>query len=122
MSQSKIVQHVRWQEVPAENMNPLFDRQYVVGDQVMVARISMKRGCIVPQHSHRHEQISHILSGALRFLVDGKEITLGAGELLFIPPHVLHSAEALEDTIAIDTFTPPREDWINKTDQYLRAS
>jgi quercetin dioxygenase-like cupin family protein len=122
MSQFNSVQHVRWHEVPAENMNPLFDRQYVVGDQVMVARISMKRGCIVPQHSHRHEQISHILSGALRFLVDGKEITLGTGELLLIPPHVLHAAEALEDTIAIDTFTPPREDWINKTDQYLRAS
>jgi quercetin dioxygenase-like cupin family protein len=122
MSQSKAVQHVRWQEVPAENMNPLFDRQYVVGDQVMVARISMKRGCLVPQHSHRHEQISHVLSGVLRFTVDGKEITLGAGELLLIPPHVLHAAEALEDTVAIDTFTPPREDWIDKTDQYLRAS
>ena len=122
MSQSNTVQHVRWPEVPAENMNPLFDRQYVVGDQVMVARISMKRGCIVPQHSHRHEQISHVLSGVLRFLIDGKEITLGAGELLFIPPHVSHSAEALEDSVAIDTFTPPREDWINKTDQYLRAS
>jgi quercetin dioxygenase-like cupin family protein len=122
MSQSNAVQHVRWQEVPTENMNPLFDRQYVVGHQVMVARISMKRGCIVPLHSHRHEQISHVLSGVLRFTVDGKEITLGAGELLLIPPHVPHAAEALEDAIAIDTFTPPREDWINKTDQYLRAS
>ena len=122
MSQSKSVQHVRWQDVPAENMNPLFDRQYVVGDQVMVARLSMKRGCIVPQHVHRHEQISHILSGALRFTVDDREITLAAGELLLIPPHVPHAAVALEDTIAIDTFTPPREDWINKTDQYLRAS
>jgi quercetin dioxygenase-like cupin family protein len=122
MSQSNTVQHVRWQEVPAENMNPLFDRQYVVGDQVMIARISMKRGCIVPRHSHHHEQISHILSGILRFTVDGREITLGAGELLLIPPHVPHAAVALEDTIAIDTFTPPREDWINKTDQYLRAS
>jgi quercetin dioxygenase-like cupin family protein len=122
MSQSNAVQHVRWQEVPTENMNPLFDRQYVVGHQVMVARISMKRGCIVPLHSHPHEQISHVLSGVLRFTVDGKEITLGAGELLLIPPHVPHAAEALEDAIAIDTFTPPREDWINKTDQYLRAS
>jgi quercetin dioxygenase-like cupin family protein len=121
MSQSNSVQHVRWQEVPTENVNPLFDRQYVVGDQVMVAHISMKRGCIVPQHSHRNEQISHILSGILQFTVDGKEITLGAGELLLIPPHVPHAAVALEDTMAIDTFTPPREDWINKTDQYLRS-
>ena len=122
MSQSNAVQHVRWHEMPVENMNPLFDRQYVVGNQVMVARISLKRGCIVPQHSHHHEQISHILSGAVRFLIDGREITLGVGELLLIPPHVPHSVVALEDTIAIDTFTPPREDWINKTDQYLRAS
>jgi len=122
MNRSNKAEHVRWSDIVPEHLNPLFDRQYVVGNEVMVARISMKRGCIVPQHSHRHEQISHILSGVLRFIVDGKEITLGAGELLLIPPHVLHAAEALEDSIAIDTFTPPREDWINKTDQYLRAS
>jgi quercetin dioxygenase-like cupin family protein len=102
-------------------MNPLFDRQFVVGDQVMVARISMKKGCLVPQHSHHNEQISQILAGALQFTIDGKEITLRAGEFLFIPPHLPHAALALEDTIAIDTFTPPREDWINKTDQYLRG-
>lgn len=122
MSQSNRVKHVRWSELPAESMNPLFDRQYVVGDEVMVARISMKRGCTVPEHSHRHEQISNVLSGCLRFVIEGREIVVGAGELLLIPPHVPHSAEALEDTIAIDTFSPPREDWINKTDQYLRAS
>ena len=122
MSESKEVQHVRWHEVPTENMNPLFDRQYVVGDRVMVARISMKRGCLVPEHSHHNEQISHMLSGALQFFIAGKEITLRAGEMLLIPPHVPHSAVALEDSVAIDTFTPPREDWINKTDQYLRSS
>jgi quercetin dioxygenase-like cupin family protein len=82
----------------------------------------MKRGCLVPEHSHHHEQISHVLSGTLRFVVEGNEVVVGAGELLLIPPHVPHSAEALEDSLAIDTFSPPREDWINKTDQYLRAS
>jgi quercetin dioxygenase-like cupin family protein len=122
MSESTEVQHVRWHEVPTENLNPLFERQYVVGDRVMVARISMKRGCLVPEHSHHNEQISHMLSGALQFIVAGKEFTLRAGEILLIPPHVPHSAVALEDSIAIDTFTPPREDWINKTDQYLRSS
>jgi quercetin dioxygenase-like cupin family protein len=102
-------------------MNPLFDRQFVVGDRVMVARISMKEGCLVPQHSHHNEQISQILSGALQFTIDGKEIVVKAGEVLLIPPHLPHAALALEDTIAIDTFTPPREDWLNKSDQYLRG-
>jgi quercetin dioxygenase-like cupin family protein len=122
MNRSNKAEHVRWSDILPEHLNPLFDRQYVVGNEVMVARISMKRGCLVPEHSHHHEQISHVLSGTLRFVVEGNEIVVGAGELLLIPPHVPHSAEALEDSLAIDTFSPPREDWINKTDQYLRAS
>ena len=121
MNNSNEVKHVRWDDVPVENLNPLLDRQYIVGDQVMVARLSLKRGCLVPEHSHRHEQISHIVSGALQFKIAGKETIIRAGELLFIPPHVPHSAMAIEDSIAIDTFTPPREDWINKMDQYLRG-
>ena len=120
MNKPLAVQHVQWDTIPIENVNPLFDRQFIVGDQVMVARISMKQGCLVPHHSHHNEQISQILSGALQFSIDGKEIVLKPGEFLFIPPHVPHSALALEDTLAIDTFTPPREDWINGTDQYLR--
>ncbi|HEY3939353.1 MAG TPA: cupin domain-containing protein [Bryobacteraceae bacterium] len=115
------MKHICWDEVPVETMNPLFDRQFVVGDRVMVARILMKEGCLVPQHSHLNEQISHILSGVLQFTIDGKEIVVKAGEVLLIPPHLPHAALALEDTIAIDTFTPPREDWINKSDQYLRG-
>jgi quercetin dioxygenase-like cupin family protein len=112
--------HIRWDDVPVEHLNPLFDRQFVVGDRVMVARIAMKKGCAVPEHSHHNEQISHILAGSLRFFIEGKQIVLHAGEFLFIPPHVPHAAEALEDSLAIDTFTPPREDWINGTDLYLR--
>jgi quercetin dioxygenase-like cupin family protein len=115
-----MTKHVRWDEVPVEAVNPLFDRQYVVGDKVMVARIVMRKGCLVPEHSHHNEQISQVLSGSLRFSMEGKEIILNPGEFLFIPPHVPHAAFALEDTLAIDTFTPPREDWINGTDQYLR--
>jgi quercetin dioxygenase-like cupin family protein len=71
-------------------------------------------------HNHHNEQISQLLSGSIRFIVDGKEIMLRPGEFLFIPPHIPHSAEALEDSLAIDTFTPPRQDWIDGTDQYLR--
>ncbi len=115
-----MTKHIRWSDLPVEAVNPLFDRQFVVGDQVMVARIVMRKGCVVPEHSHHNEQISQILSGTLRFLVEGKQIDLNAGEFLFIPPNVPHSAVALEDTVAIDTFNPPRQDWIDGTDQYLR--
>jgi quercetin dioxygenase-like cupin family protein len=120
MTKPATVQYIQWETLPVENVNPLFDRQFVVGDRVMVARISMKKGCLVPNHSHHNEQISQIVSGALQFSIDGKEIVVHAGEFLFIPPHVPHAALALEDTLAFDTFTPPREDWINGTDQYLR--
>lgn len=119
VSQSE-VKHVRWDEVPSEAVNPLFDRQMVVGDQVMVARLHLKEGCVVPLHSHFNEQITHVQSGAMRFTINGKEITVRAGEFLCIPPHVPHMAVVLEDTVDIDIFTPPRQDWIDKTDSYLR--
>ncbi len=114
------VKHVRWDELPKETLNPLFDRQLVVGHQVMVARVLLKKGCVVPLHQHHNEQITHVQSGALHFTLDGKEITVRAGEFLCIPPDMPHTAVALEDTVDIDIFTPPREDWLNKTDQYLR--
>jgi len=113
--------HVRWDEIPVESLNPLFDRQMVVGDQMMVARVIMKKGCVVPMHSHFNEQVTHIESGALDFTVGGRQIIVRAGEFLCIPPNVPHTAVALEDTIDIDIFTPPRADWLNKTDQYLRG-
>ena len=120
MSQSK-AEHVCWSELPAEQLNPLFARQYVVGKEVMIARIAMKRGCLVPVHSHRHEQISHVLSGSLRFLIEGREILAGSGDLVLIPPHVPHSVDAVEDSVAVDLFAPRREDWISGDDAYLRG-
>jgi quercetin dioxygenase-like cupin family protein len=113
--------HVNWDEVPVEVVNPLLERRFVVGDQVMVAKLLLRKGCVVPMHSHVNEQITNILSGALHFTVGSKEITVRPGEYLCIPPNVPHTAVALEDTVDIDIFTPPREDWINKTDQYLRG-
>jgi len=86
----------------------------------MVARVLMKKGCVVPLHSHANEQISYILEGALKFLIDSKEIVVRSGEVLCIPGNVPHEALALEDTVDLDIFNPPRQDWINKTDQYLR--
>jgi quercetin dioxygenase-like cupin family protein len=115
------LKHVPWHTVELEDLNPLFQRQFVVGQEIMVARVLMKKGCIVPMHSHQNEQFTYILEGALKFWVDGKEIVVHAGEVLTIPPHMPHKAEAMEDTVDLDIFNPPRADWINKTDQYLRG-
>jgi quercetin dioxygenase-like cupin family protein len=114
------VQYIPWSTVPLDKINPLIDRQFVVGQEVMVARVIMKRGAIVPLHSHHNEQITYILSGALKFWIDGKVIVVNAGEVLTIPPHMPHRAEALEDTVDLDVFNPPRADWMAGTDVYLR--
>jgi quercetin dioxygenase-like cupin family protein len=114
------LQYVRLKELTVEQVNPLLDRQIVCGERSMLARIILRKGCIVPQHSHENEQISYILEGALKFVIEGREIVVSAGEVLVIPSHVPHSAEALEDTVDLDLFCPPREDWLNKTDAYLR--
>jgi quercetin dioxygenase-like cupin family protein len=113
--------HFSWDAVELEELNPLLRRQMVVGKDVMVARIALKQGCSVPLHHHHNEQVSCILEGALKFWIDGKEIVVRGGEVLTIPPHMPHSAEAVADTVALDVFCPPRMDWINKTDEYLRG-
>ncbi len=115
------LKHIPWNSVELEDLNPLLQRHFIVGQNVMVARVLLKKGCIVPEHSHHNEQITYILEGALKFWIDGKEIVVNAGEVLTIPPHMPHKAEAVEDTVDLDIFNPPRADWINKTDQYLRG-
>jgi quercetin dioxygenase-like cupin family protein len=115
------LRHVPWHTIDLEDLNPLLQRQFVVGHDIMVARVLMKKGCIIPLHSHYNEQFTYILEGALKFWVDGREIVVNAGEVLTIPPHMPHKAEALLDTVDLDVFNPPRADWINKTDQYLRG-
>jgi quercetin dioxygenase-like cupin family protein len=114
-------QFIPWHTIPLEQLNPLLQRQLVVGQGIMLARVLLKKGCVVPEHSHHNEQLSYILDGALKFWIDGKEIVVRSGELVCIPAHMPHKAEALEDTVDLDVFTPPRADWINKTDQYLRG-
>jgi len=114
------LRHIPWHTVALEDLNPLLQRQFVVGQEIMVARVLLKKGCIVPEHSHHNEQITYILEGALKFWIDGRQIVINAGEVLTIPPNMVHKAEALEDTVDLDIFNPPRADWINKTDQYLR--
>jgi quercetin dioxygenase-like cupin family protein len=114
------LQYIPWHTIPLEELNPLLQRQFVVGQQIMVARVLLKKGCIVPEHSHHNEQLTYILDGALKFWIDGKQIVVHSGEVLCIPAHMPHKAEALEDTVDLDVFNPPRADWINKTDHYLR--
>jgi quercetin dioxygenase-like cupin family protein len=120
VSDDAALKYLSWNDVELETMHPLLQRQLVVGHKVMLARVLLKKGCIVPLHSHENEQLSYILEGALKFWIDGKEIIVHAGEVLTIPPHMPHKAEALEDTVDLDIFHPPRADWINKTDSYLR--
>lgn len=108
-------------KIDKEQLTPLISRQMAGGEDCTVAQILLKKGGIVPRHSHRSEQVSWILSGALKFIFDDGEITLHAGEFFIIPAHVPHSAEALEDTVDMDFFAPRRDDWINKTDDYFRA-
>jgi quercetin dioxygenase-like cupin family protein len=115
------LKYVSWKTLEKENLNPLFDRQLVVGEKVMLARILLKKGAHVPLHSHFNEQVTHNISGALKFHIDGKDIVLRPGDVLCIPPNMPHEAWALEDTEEMDIFTPPREDWLNKTDSYLRG-
>jgi quercetin dioxygenase-like cupin family protein len=114
--------YTKWNDIEVEPLNPLIGRQMVVGTNVMVARVLLKKGAIVPMHSHHNEQVSYILEGALRFSIDGREITVSAGEVLCIPPHMPHEAVALEDTVDLDIFNPPRQDWLDKNDAYLRQA
>jgi quercetin dioxygenase-like cupin family protein len=114
------LRHVPWSSVEVEALNPLLGRQLVVGRNVMLARVLLKKGCIVPEHSHPNEQVTYILEGALKFWIDGKIIVVHAGEVLTIPPNMPHKAEALEDTVDLDIFHPPRADWMSGADAYLR--
>jgi len=117
---SAALQYIPWHTIPLEDLNPLLKRQFVVGQEIMLARVLLDKGCIVPEHSHPNEQLTYIVEGALKFWIDGNEIVVRAGEVLCIPSNMPHKAEALEYTVDLDVFTPPRADWINKTDQYLR--
>jgi unsaturated pyranuronate lyase len=114
------LRHVPWNSVAVEALNPLLGRHFVVGQNIMLARVLLKKGCIVPEHSHPNEQLTFIAEGALKFWIDGKIIVVNAGEVLTIPPNMPHKAEALEDTVDFDVFNPPRADWMSGTDVYLR--
>lgn len=109
-----------WAQIEPEKMNDLITRQMVNGENATVSRLLLSRGAVVPRHSHVSEQYSLILAGNLKFIFDDREIEVKAGEVLYIPASVPHSAVAMEDTVDLDFFAPRREDWIRKDDSYLR--
>lgn len=122
--QNRSVTFYRWEDMPREKVSETLDRRLITGDRVMLTHVYLKKGSIVPRHAHENEQITYILEGGLRFWIGEDEsevIDVQAGEVLHIPSFVQHKAEALADTLDVDIFSPPREDWLNKTDDYLRG-
>lgn len=113
----------RWTDMPKESVTPLLDRRLITGERMMLAHVYLKKGCVVPLHQHENEQLTYVLEGALRFWIGSESadsFVIGPGEVLVIPAHVPHKAEAVEDTLDVDVFCPPRQDWLDKTDDYLR--
>jgi len=123
MASKTKVSFYRWDSMKKERVSDMLERRLITGDRMMLAHVYLKKGCIVPKHSHENEQLTYILEGALKFWIgdDGaEEITVSAGEVLLIPSNISHKAEALEETLDVDVFSPPRQDWLEKKDDYLR--
>jgi quercetin dioxygenase-like cupin family protein len=113
-----------WKDVPREQVTPQLSRQLVSGERLMVAQVALEKGCVIPAHEHMHEQITHVVEGHLRLIVgndDPQTFDLRGGDILHIPSNIPHSGEALENCRVFDFFSPPREDWLNQTDSYLRV-
>ena len=110
-----------WDKLETEKLSKTITRQMLSGEKATMARIFLARGAIVPRHAHVNEQYSLILSGALKFIFDDREVVVRAGEIMLIPGNEPHAAEALEDTVDLDFFVPIREDWVTKNDAYLRG-
>ena len=120
MSAAPGLKYIPWKSVERERLNPQIDREMVVGDKIMLARVIMKKGAHVPLHQHHNEQVTYILEGALKFEIGGQEVIVRKGEIVHIPPNVPHGVVALEDTFDIEIFVPVREDWLTGQDDYLR--
>jgi quercetin dioxygenase-like cupin family protein len=116
--------HYRWDDLPRERLGPLIERRLITGERMMIGHVYMEQGNVVPQHSHDNEQLTYILEGVLRFWLGEDEsqvVDVHAGEVLHIPSNLPHKAEALERTLDVDVFCPPRQDWLDGTDAYLRG-
>lgn len=123
MEQRGHVRTFRWDEMEKEPVTDEIERRIITGERMMLTHVYLKKGAVVPLHSHENEQFTYILEGVLRFWLDDEEsepIDIRAGEVLHIPSNIPHKAEALEDTLDVDVFSPPRQDWLDKTDDYFR--
>lgn len=114
------IQFFDFDEMSGEKLSDKISRTYVYGQNAMLARFIFKKGAVVPKHEHPNEQITYILKGSVKVTTKDKTYIVKAGQVLVIPPNTFHEFEALEDTIDIDVFSPPRQDWINGTDTYLQ--
>jgi quercetin dioxygenase-like cupin family protein len=115
--------HYRWDDLPREELSPEIGRRIITGDSMMIAHVYLAKGAVVPKHAHHNEQITYILEGVLRFRLgedESQQVDVAAGEVLHIPAHLPHTAVALEDTLDVDVFSPPRQDWLDGSDTYLR--
>ena len=125
MAQERKAKLYCWESMPKEHLSEKIERRMITGDRVMITHIYMKKGCVVPRHQHHNEQITYVLEGLLRFKLGAageQQVDVRAGEVLHIPSDLPHTAEALEDTLDVDIFDPPRQDWLDGTDQYLRRT
>jgi quercetin dioxygenase-like cupin family protein len=104
-----------------EILSPTIARKIITGEKAMVSQVFLAKGAIVPEHQHESEQVTYILEGALKFVIEGRDIVVAKGQVLVIPSNVPHSAVALEDTLDLDIFSPIRHDWLKKDDAYLRG-
>ena len=123
MNRSREAVYYRWDDMPKERLTDLLERRVITAERIMLAHVFLKKGCVVPRHSHENEQVSYLLEGALRFWLGEDQVeerVLRAGEVLVVPSNLPHKAEALEDTLSVDVFSPPRQDWLDGTDDYLR--
>jgi len=113
-----------WDDIPKERLTSLLDRRLITAERMMLAHVYLKKGCVVPMHRHENEQLTYVLEGALQFFIgedDEEGVIVRAGGVLHLPSNVPHTAIALEDTLDVDIFSPPRQDWIDGTDSYLRT-
>ncbi len=119
------VQLHRWDDIPLEKVTDVIDRKIINGERMMLTHVYLKKGSVVPMHHHDNEQLTYILDGALKFWIgteDAEPLIVRSGEVLVIPSEVPHKAEALEDTLDVDVFCPPRQDWLDGTDTYFHKT
>jgi quercetin dioxygenase-like cupin family protein len=117
------LEKINWDEVYTEEVNASMSRKIVYGEKLMIAKMKFKDGFIVPLHSHHHEQVTQVISGQMRFWFgENKEqvMDLFPGDVVVIPSNVPHEALMIGEVEETDTWSPPRQDWLDKTDDYLR--